>query len=39
LLLIHAAGQHHPDSVTAPTSEMFVHDEVAAQIWAIAQAK
>jgi hypothetical protein len=39
LLLIHAASQHHPESDTAPTSEMFVHDEVAAQIRAIAQAK
>ncbi|HZP05275.1 MAG TPA: sulfatase-like hydrolase/transferase [Terracidiphilus sp.] len=37
VLLIHAAGQHDPKTVADPTSMMFVHEEVAAQIQAIAQ--
>jgi hypothetical protein len=32
VLLIHAAGQQSAATVTAPTSLMFVHDFVAAQI-------
>jgi hypothetical protein len=36
LLLIHAAGQTKPAIVTSPTSLMFVHDFVAAQIQAVA---
>jgi hypothetical protein len=35
-LLIHAAGQRAPQTVSAPTSVMFVHDEVAAEIHALA---
>lgn len=31
-LLIHSAGQQAPATITAPTSLMFVHDFVAAQI-------
>jgi len=37
LLLIHASGQQSANTVTAPTSLMFVHDSVAAQIQKIAQ--
>jgi hypothetical protein len=36
LLLIHAAGQTNPEIVASPTSLMFVHDFVAAQIQAVA---
>ncbi len=36
-LLIHAAGQHEAQTVTAPTSVMFVHGQVAAQIQAMAK--
>ena len=36
-LLIHAAGQQTPETVTAPTSLMIVHSVVAAQIQAIAR--
>jgi len=31
-LLIHSAGQHSPQTVAAPTSVMYVHDFVAADI-------
>jgi hypothetical protein len=37
VLLIHAAGQQTPATVTAPTSLMFVHDFVAAQIRYLAR--
>jgi hypothetical protein len=37
LLLIHLAGQQNLETVAAPTSLMFVHDVVAAQIQAIAR--
>ncbi len=36
LLLIHAPGQQSPKTVTAPTSMMYIHDMVAAQIQAIS---
>ena len=36
-LLIHSAGQQAPVTVTAPTSLMFVHDFVAAQISDLAR--
>jgi hypothetical protein len=36
LLLIHAAGQANAATVASPTSLMFVHDFVAAQIQAVA---
>ena len=36
LLLIHAAGQTNAATVASPTSLMFVHDFVAAQIQALA---
>jgi hypothetical protein len=36
LLLIHTAGQQNAETVTAPTSLMFVHDFVATQIRALA---
>jgi hypothetical protein len=32
MLLIHAAGQQHAETVAVPTSLMFVHDFVAAQL-------
>jgi hypothetical protein len=32
--MIHTPGQHGAQSVTAPTSVMFVHDTVAAAIQA-----
>jgi hypothetical protein len=37
VLLIHAAGQRDAQIVTEPTSLMFVHDQVAAQIQALAR--
>jgi hypothetical protein len=37
VLLIHASGQQSSNTVTAPTSLMFVHDFVAAQIQKMAQ--
>jgi hypothetical protein len=37
VLLIHAAGQQNAVTVTSPTSLMFVHDYVAAQIPALAR--
>jgi Sulfatase len=37
VLLIHAPGQRNPETVTAPTSLMFVHDYVAGQIQALAK--
>lgn len=37
VLLIHAPGQQTASTVTAPTSLMFVHDFVAAQIQALAR--
>jgi hypothetical protein len=37
VLLIHAAGQQKPETVTAPTSLMYVHDFVAAQIEAMGR--
>jgi hypothetical protein len=37
LLLIHAAGQTNAAIVASPTSLMFVHDFVAAQIQAAAR--
>jgi phosphoglycerol transferase MdoB-like AlkP superfamily enzyme len=37
LVMVHAPGQQDPRTVAAPTSLMFVHDEVAAEIRAIAQ--
>jgi Sulfatase len=36
LLLIHGAGQNNAATVASPTSLMFVHDFVAAQIQAVA---
>ena len=36
LLIIHAAGQNNAVTVASPTSLMFVHDFVAAQIQALA---
>jgi hypothetical protein len=36
-LLIHAAGQQDAETVTTPTSLMFVHDFIAAQMHALAQ--
>jgi arylsulfatase A-like enzyme len=36
-LLIHAAGQNKPQTVSAPTSVMYVHDFVAAQIKALGK--
>lgn len=36
-LLIHAPDQHSPQTVAAPTSLMFVHEKVAAEIDAIAR--
>jgi len=36
LLIIHAAGQNNEVTVASPTSLMFVHDFVAAQIQALA---
>jgi hypothetical protein len=32
MLIIHAAGQRNPATVAVPTSLMYVHDFVAAQI-------
>jgi hypothetical protein len=37
VVLIHAAGQQSPQTVTAPTSLMLVHDRVAAEIQALAR--
>jgi len=37
VLLIHTPGQNTPATVTVPTSVMFVHDFVAAQIKALAK--
>jgi hypothetical protein len=37
VLLIHAPGQQSPQTVTAPTSVMFIHDFVADQIRALAK--
>jgi membrane-anchored protein YejM (alkaline phosphatase superfamily) len=37
VLLIHAAGEQRPEIVNNPTSLMFVHDFVAAQIQSIAR--
>ena len=37
VLLIHAPGQQGPQTVTAPTSVMFIHDFVADQIRALAK--
>ena len=37
MLLIHAAGQQEPKTVATPTSLMFVHDFVAAQIRAMGR--
>jgi hypothetical protein len=37
LLMIHAAGQQNPQTVAAPTSLMFVHDTVAAEIRALSK--
>jgi len=37
VLLIHAPGQQNPETVTTPTSLMFVHDFVAGQIQALAK--
>jgi len=37
VLIIHAAGQQDARTVSAPTSLMFVHDFVAAQIQALAR--
>jgi hypothetical protein len=37
VLLIHAAGQRDAETVTSPTSLMFVHDYVAAQIQALGK--
>lgn len=37
VLLIHTPGQQTPQTVTAPTSLMYVHDFVAAQIQALAR--
>lgn len=37
VLLIHKAGEQEPETVSNPTSLMFVHDFVAAQIQAIAR--
>jgi Sulfatase len=37
LLMIHAAGQQKGETIAAPTSLMFVHDEVAAEIKAISR--
>ncbi len=37
VLLIHAAGQRDAETVTSPTSLMFVHDYVAAQIQAFGK--
>jgi len=39
LLLIHAAGQRSAETVTAPTSIMYVHDRVAAEIKAMASGR
>jgi hypothetical protein len=36
LLLIHTAGQQNAETVTAPTSLMFVHDFIAGQIRALS---
>ncbi len=37
VLMIHKPGEQKPETVTAPTSLMFVHDFVAAQIKAFGQ--
>ncbi|HUA92451.1 MAG TPA: sulfatase-like hydrolase/transferase [Terracidiphilus sp.] len=37
LVLVHAAGQENAETVTAPTSLLFIHDRVAAEIKAIAR--
>jgi hypothetical protein len=37
LLMIHTPGQQSPQSITAPTSEMLVHDQVAAGIRAFSK--
>ncbi|MFZ0744617.1 MAG: sulfatase-like hydrolase/transferase [Terracidiphilus sp.] len=37
LLMIHSAGQQDEQTVTKPTSEMYVHDFIAAQIQALAR--
>jgi hypothetical protein len=37
LVMIHAAGEQNPQTVTAPTSVMHVHDAVADEIRTIAQ--
>ena len=37
VLMIHAAGQQSPETVTKPTSVMYVHDAVAADIQAISK--
>ena len=37
VLLIHTPGQQNPETVTTPTTLMFVHDFVAGQIQALAK--
>jgi hypothetical protein len=39
LLLIHAAGQRSTETVTAPTSIMYVHDRVESEIEAMAKGR
>jgi hypothetical protein len=39
VLMIHAAGQHEAATVAEPTSVMWIHDDVAREIQAIAQRK
>jgi hypothetical protein len=39
LLLIHAAGQKRAETVTAPSSIMYVHDRVASEIEAMASGR
>jgi hypothetical protein len=37
LLLIHLPGQQSAQTVTSPTSVMYIHDTVAAEIQAISK--